>query len=124
MSESLPSETVVSAGAKRPLPESSPAKAHAAAVDSEVSNKKPKLDSTTATNEEEEQQNASAPAPETPILDAPHKSLLPPSTFLFRGTRPEDGSAEALRPPVETDVGILEYVGREIAPFQGIIKQR
>lgn len=52
------------------------------------------------------------------------KSLLPPSTFLFRGNRPEDGSAEATRPPMETDVGILEYVGREIEPFQGIIKQR
>ena len=52
------------------------------------------------------------------------KSLLPPSTFLFRGNRPLDGSAEVTRPPIETDVGILEYVGREIEPFQGIIKQR
>lgn len=55
---------------------------------------------------------------------APLKSLLPPSTFLFRGNRPVDGSMEATRPPIETDVGIFEYVGRDIAPFQGIIKQR
>jgi len=58
------------------------------------------------------------------VVETKLKSLLPPSTFLFRGNRPLDGSMEATRPPIETDVGILEYVGRDIAPFQGIIKQR
>lgn len=53
-----------------------------------------------------------------------HQSLLPPSTFVFGRQKPADGSAETLRPPMETDVGILEYVRREGDAFHGIIKQR
>lgn len=70
-----------------------------------------------------------SPAPTDPPKSATtpqpaSKSLLPPSTFLFGRQRPEDGSAETLRPPMETDVGILEYVRREGDAFHGIIKQR
>jgi hypothetical protein len=72
--------------------------------------------------------NAVTPASETPLpvsgAEKPLQSLLPPSTWLFGREKPAEGSAEVTRPPIETDVGILEYIGKDIKPFQGIIKQR
>lgn len=67
---------------------------------------------------------AVAAAPASTETKPSSTSLLPPSTFIFGRQKQTDGSADTLRPPMETDVGILEYVRREGDAFHGIIKQR
>lgn len=52
-----------------------------------------------------------------------HDHILPPSHALLGIALPEATSSGALN-FLETNVGISEYVGRESAKVQGIIKQR
>ncbi|KAF9247319.1 tRNA pseudouridine synthase D [Melanogaster broomeanus] len=51
------------------------------------------------------------------------KSILPPSHVLLGVSSPPT-SSEGLRQLLESDVGISEYISRDVAPFSGIIKQR
>lgn len=52
-----------------------------------------------------------------------HNHILPPSHVLLGIPLPEATPAGAIN-FLETNVGISEYVGRESAKVQGIIKQR
>lgn len=54
----------------------------------------------------------------------PPESMLPPSHSLLDAPPPlytPDGSMQRI---METDVGISEYIGRDVPQFAGIIKQR
>ncbi|KAH7929415.1 tRNA pseudouridine synthase D [Leucogyrophana mollusca] len=51
------------------------------------------------------------------------ESVLPPSHVLL-GIPSPTLSADGLRQVLESDVGISEYIGRDVPPISGIIKQR
>ncbi|KAF8845835.1 tRNA pseudouridine synthase D [Paxillus ammoniavirescens] len=51
------------------------------------------------------------------------KSILPPSHVLLGVSSPPT-SSDGFRQLLESDVGISEYISREVAPISGIIKQR
>jgi tRNA pseudouridine13 synthase len=51
------------------------------------------------------------------------ESILPPSHVLLGVSSPPI-SSDGLRQVLESDVGISEYISREVAPISGIIKQR
>ena len=56
------------------------------------------------------------------VRDSESQSLLPPSHSLLGIPQPtSDGSTLRI---LERDVGISEYVGRDVPSFSGIIKQR
>ena len=55
------------------------------------------------------------------VVKAP---LLPPSHALLGITRDEGPDGDGFTQMLETDVGISEYVGRDIPPIQAVIKQR
>lgn len=50
--------------------------------------------------------------------------LLPPSHALLGITRDGEPGGDGFTQMLETDVGISEYVGRDIPPIQAVIKQR
>ena len=85
----------------------------------------------TKLNDAEEPQNdADVAMTDAPAADASTpaekvvESLLPPSHALLGAPSPvytEDGSMQRI---METDVGISEYIGHDVPPIQGIIKQR
>jgi hypothetical protein len=64
--------------------------------------------------------NRQAPAT-SEIVRAP---LLPPSHGLLGITRDGGADGDGFTQMLETDVGISEYVGRDIPPIQAVIKQR
>jgi tRNA pseudouridine13 synthase len=51
-------------------------------------------------------------------------AVLPPSHMLLSAPRHTDSTEGSELRIMETDVGISEYVGHDISPIQGIIKQR
>lgn len=55
------------------------------------------------------------------VIKAP---LLPPSHALLGITRGGEPDEDGFTQMLETDVGISEYVGRDIPPIQAVIKQR
>ena len=55
------------------------------------------------------------------VVKAP---LLPPSHALLRVTRRAEPDDDGFTQMLETDVGISEYVGRDIPPIHAVIKQR
>jgi len=55
------------------------------------------------------------------VVKAP---LLPPSHALLGITRGGEPDGDGFTQMLETDVGISEYVGRDIPPIQAVIKQR
>lgn len=55
------------------------------------------------------------------VVKAP---LLPPSHALLGITRGGEPDRDGFTQMLETDVGISEYVGRDIPPIQAVIKQR
>ena len=55
------------------------------------------------------------------VVKAP---LLPPSHALLGITRDGEPGEDGFTQMLETDVGISEYVGRDISPVQAVIKQR
>jgi len=55
------------------------------------------------------------------VVKAP---LLPPSHALLGITRDGEPDGDGFTQMLETDVGISEYVGRDIPPIQAVIKQR
>lgn len=61
--------------------------------------------------------------PDAKSLEQEHNHILPPSHALLGIPLPEATSSGAIN-FLETNVGISEYVGRESAKIQGIIKQR
>lgn len=63
--------------------------------------------------------------PQVPTTsDAVKAPLLPPSHALLGITRDEEPDGDGFTQMLETDVGISEYVGRDIPPIQAVIKQR
>ena len=50
--------------------------------------------------------------------------LLPPSHALLGITRDGEPDKDGFTQMLETDVGISEYIGRDIPPIQAVIKQR
>lgn len=58
-----------------------------------------------------------------PSMTTEHNHILPPSHVLLGIPLPEATAAGAIN-FLEVNVGISEYVGRESAKIQGIIKQR
>lgn len=50
--------------------------------------------------------------------------LLPPSHSLLGVTRRGEPDEDGFTQMLETDVGISEYVGRDIPPIHAVIKQR
>ena len=70
--------------------------------------KRPKLDNHQAQNPSE-------------VVKAP---LLPPSHALLGITKDGEPDGDGFMQMLETDVGISEYVGRDIPPIQAVIKQR
>lgn len=57
----------------------------------------------------------------TEVVKAP---LLPPSHALLGVTRHGKADEDGFTQMLETDVGISEYVGRDIPPIRAVIKQR
>ena len=55
------------------------------------------------------------------VVKAP---LLPPSHALLGAPRHAEPDEDGFTQMLETDVGISEYVGRDIPPIQAVIKQR
>jgi hypothetical protein len=55
------------------------------------------------------------------VVKAP---LLPPSHALLGITRDREPDGDGFTQMLETDVGISEYVGRDITPIRAVIKQR
>jgi len=51
------------------------------------------------------------------------ESILPPSHVLL-GLSPPSTTSSGLRQLLECDVGISEYISRDLPPIRGIIKQR
>jgi tRNA pseudouridine13 synthase len=56
--------------------------------------------------------------------ETPPTRILPPSHALLVAPRHADSSEGSDPRILETDVGISEYVGRDIPKIEGIIKQR
>jgi tRNA pseudouridine13 synthase len=52
------------------------------------------------------------------------EDLLPPSRSLLSSQDLYERPADRVNFTMEADVGITEYVGRDVPPIQGIIKQR
>lgn len=52
------------------------------------------------------------------------EDLLPPSRSLLASDNPQERLKDEAYYTFESDVGITEYVGKDVPPFQGIIKQR
>jgi tRNA pseudouridine13 synthase len=52
------------------------------------------------------------------------EDLLPPSRSLLPSQGLYERREDQINFTMEADVGITEYVGREVPPIQGIIKQR
>ena len=63
---------------------------------------------------------ASTSTPEKPLYDS--DNLLPPSRALLGLPTNEDETE--VHNTVEVDVGISQYVGNDVPPIHGIIKQR
>lgn len=54
----------------------------------------------------------------------PVENLLPPSRSLLGASLPDNTAESLSHRTVEFDVGISEYVSRDLPPIHGIIKQR
>ncbi|KAF9226574.1 tRNA pseudouridine synthase D [Gyrodon lividus] len=71
--------------------------------------------------------NEHAPSETIQTQSTPDKtepeSILPPSHVLL-GVSSSPTSSDGLRQLLESDVGISEYISRDVAPISGIIKQR
>lgn len=52
------------------------------------------------------------------------ESMLPPSHALLNAPPPVYGPDGSMQQIMETDVGISEYIGHDVPPIEGIIKQR
>lgn len=63
----------------------------------------------------------SQPQNSTEVVKVP---LLPPSHALLGVSQPGEADEDGFTQMLETDVGISEYVGRDIPPIQAVIKQR
>jgi tRNA pseudouridine13 synthase len=56
--------------------------------------------------------------------DAGSNDILPPSHVLLNTSRPTLTSDRSMHRIVEADVGISEYIARDVPKISGIIKQR
>lgn len=85
--------------------------------------KRTKLDSTSRTGDSADT-TVAASVDASNTEEKQPESLLPPS-HAFLGAPPPvytpDGSMQRI---METDVGISEYIGRDVSKIEGIIKQR
>lgn len=64
---------------------------------------------------------------ETPSEPAPRfilEDLLPPSRSLLSSGTLADRPKDQINFTLEADVGITEYIGKDVSPIHGIIKQR
>lgn len=67
---------------------------------------------------EESEAMDSSPTDERP------ESMLPPSHTMLNAPPPVYGPNGMMQQIMETDVGISEYIGHDVAKIEGIIKQR
>lgn len=93
--------------------------------DSERSSKRAKLNDENSPTSVVEP--ATGPSVQTPSNDqklVKEESLLPPSHVLLGTTPPLTSEDGAMLRIMETDVGISEYIAKDVPKIEGIIKQR
>jgi tRNA pseudouridine13 synthase len=62
--------------------------------------------------------------PSDPAIDAPKDNILPPSHYLLGTAPPLQDESGAIIRLMESDVGISEYIAKNVPKINGIIKQR
>ena len=77
----------------------------------------------TKTTESDDDRDAGKSSRAVHESDGPAERILPPSHVLLGPSSPQTTS-DGLRQLLECDVGISEYITRDISPISGIIKQR